>query len=215
MQKRVYTAGPMTGRPEFNYPAFFAAQRQLESEGYIVENPAANDADTSKPREYYLRMAAVQVAKCDAICLLDGWQDSRGVIEMELPIAQALGLEIFEYTTRRAPFHIPKTVNFGPEIEIRQFPTGAQRNNAAGKGRFDLLPVDAIFAVAKHYEKGALKFGDNNWRRGIPINVLLDSGIRHAFQALRGDTDEDHLAAAAWNILCAIETRDVISKSGA
>jgi len=34
--------------------------------------------------------------------------------------------------------------------------------------------------------------------------------MRHAFQALQGLTDEDHLVAAAWNFLAAIETRERI-----
>lgn len=94
----------------------------------------------------------------------------------------------------------------------RQFPSGAVRDVATGKGRFDLLPMTALEVVAKHFEAGAAKYGDNNWRKGVPMEVFFDSGLRHLVKAIRGDADEDHLAAAAWNILCAIETRDVLSK---
>lgn len=37
---RVYVAGPMTGIPDFNYPAFNAVADQLRAQGYEVENPA-------------------------------------------------------------------------------------------------------------------------------------------------------------------------------
>jgi hypothetical protein len=96
--------------------------------------------------------------------------------------------------------------------EKREFETGAHRDANKDKGRFDLLPVTAIEALAKHFQKGAKKYGDNNWRKGFPMSALLDSALRHTFKALRGDTDEDHLVAAAWNLICAIETRDVIDK---
>ena len=36
--KKVYVAGPMTGLPEFNYPAFFAAEEYLRSHGAKVMN---------------------------------------------------------------------------------------------------------------------------------------------------------------------------------
>lgn len=43
--KSIYIAGPMSGLPEFNFPAFFAAQRQLEAQGWKVWNPAAKDEE--------------------------------------------------------------------------------------------------------------------------------------------------------------------------
>jgi hypothetical protein len=37
MSKRsIYVAGPMTGIKEFNFPAFFASQKMLESQGWLV-----------------------------------------------------------------------------------------------------------------------------------------------------------------------------------
>lgn len=42
---RIYIAGPMTGIPEFNFPAFFAAQEMLVRKGYKVWNPAQKDQE--------------------------------------------------------------------------------------------------------------------------------------------------------------------------
>jgi hypothetical protein len=95
----------------------------------------------------------------------------------------------------------------------REFGTGAHRDANNDKGRFDLLPVTAIEKLAKLYQKGAAKYGENNWQKGVPLSVYFDSALRHTFKALRGDADEDHLVAAAWNLICAIETRDVINKT--
>lgn len=91
--------------------------------------------------------------------------------------------------------------------ERTTFSTGAQRDMHSGKGRMDLLPWAAIIEVSKHCEAGALKYGVHNVDKGIPTSSLLDSAMRHAAKYLDGQEDEDHLLAAAWNLLWAIEMR--------
>ena len=58
--------------------------------------------------------------------------------------------------------------------------------------------------VAKHFEEGAKKYGENNWQKGIPVNCYIDSAIRHYLKWLRGDTDEPHDRAFVWNLMCSI-----------
>lgn len=41
-----YIAGPMRGRPGFNFPAFFAAEFELTKVGWQVFNPARMDVQT-------------------------------------------------------------------------------------------------------------------------------------------------------------------------
>lgn len=86
----------------------------------------------------------------------------------------------------------------------RSFSTGAVRNQATGKGRYDLLPWEAIHEIAIHCEQGALHYGERNCEKGIPISSLLDSALRHLSQYMQGAVDEPHLRAAAWNVLFAI-----------
>ncbi len=88
--------------------------------------------------------------------------------------------------------------------------TGSQRDTREGKGRFDLLPTRALKRLAIHFEKGALKYDERNWEKGQPISRMMDSGLRHANAYLQGERDEDHLIAAAWNILCAVDTEERI-----
>jgi len=88
---------------------------------------------------------------------------------------------------------------------IRKFSSGAQRNAAAGKGRYDLIPPRALHAVAQVYEKGALKHGENNWAKGMPTKYMLDSALRHINQYRMGDQGDPHLSHAIWNLLCALE----------
>jgi hypothetical protein len=63
-----------------------------------------------------------------------------------------------------------------------------------------------ILEVAKQFEEGAEKYGENNWRKGIPVRCYIDSAIRHYLKWLRSDEDEPHDRAFCWNILCAMWT---------
>ena len=63
-----------------------------------------------------------------------------------------------------------------------------------------------MLEVSKHFEEGAKKYGDNNWRKGIPAHCYIDSAVRHYLKWLRCDEDEPHDRAVAWNLLCCIWT---------
>ena len=87
----------------------------------------------------------------------------------------------------------------------REFTTGAVRDMQVGKGRMDLLPWAAIMEVSKHCEAGAMKYGEHNVDKGIPVHSLLDSASRHLAKHFDGWDDEPHLLAATWNLLWAIQ----------
>ena len=61
-----------------------------------------------------------------------------------------------------------------------------------------------LLEVAKHFEEGALKYGENNWQKGIPTYCYIDSAVRHYLKWLRGDKDEPHDRAFVWNLMCCI-----------
>lgn len=94
----------------------------------------------------------------------------------------------------------------------QKFDTGAVRDIQVGKGRFDLLPPKAIERMAKHYESGAVKYDDNNYLKGMPISRFLDSCLRHINKYRCGESDEDHLIAAAWNLFAIVETEELIKR---
>lgn len=71
-----------------------------------------------------------------------------------------------------------------------------------------------LLEVAKQFEGGAKKYGDNNWRKGIPVNVYIDSAVRHYLKWRRGDVDEPHDRAVCWNLLCAVWTHKHINGIG-
>ena len=88
--------------------------------------------------------------------------------------------------------------------ERTQFETGAVRDMHEGKGRMDLLPMSGLIELSKHCEEGAKKYGEHNVDKGIPQHSLCDSAMRHLIKYMRGDKDENHLRAAAWNIMWAL-----------
>lgn len=103
--------------------------------------------------------------------------------------------------------------------ERREFKTGAVRDMAAGKGMCKFLPPNALMALARHFEYGAIKYSDvecgpldQNWRKGIKTADYTDSAFRHFLKLLDGREDENHLMAAIWNLICLFETRVMIDR---
>lgn len=90
----------------------------------------------------------------------------------------------------------------------QEFETGAVRDLREGKGRYDLVSPFALKRLAIVYEKGAKKYADRNWEKGMPHTRYLDSAIRHLNQYLQGDTDEDHLGHAAWNVFAIMHMQE-------
>lgn len=65
-------------------------------------------------------------------------------------------------------------------------------------------PETMFLEVAKHFEEGAKKYGENNWQKGLPVKCYIDSAVRHYMKFRRGDSDEPHDRAFVWNLLCCI-----------
>lgn len=84
--------------------------------------------------------------------------------------------------------------------ERQEFQTGSKRDSREGKGRFDLIPTLPERELAQHYEAGAVKYGDHNWKKGQPLMRYVDSAKRHINNLVAGETDENHAIAVAWNM---------------
>lgn len=100
-KRRIYLAGPMTGIPEDNHPAFDEASRGLEAMGWAVHSPASSyNRSQTLPYELYMHAAVTLLLQADAIALMDGWQGSRGAL-MEILLAQRLQLPFYNAHTGR------------------------------------------------------------------------------------------------------------------
>ena len=107
--KRFYIAGPIKGNPD--YAEKFAAAEKFLADKYdcetvnpvkIAENFVARLRETwpvkthieDMPYNVLFRQDIVALMNCDAVFMLDGWENSRGACA-EHAIAVALDLEIF------------------------------------------------------------------------------------------------------------------------
>lgn len=91
----VYVAGPMTGLPDLNFPAFHAEAARLRELGYEVINPAEINPDKHLSWRECMKTDIAALVFCDAIQMLPGWQASKGAT-LEHHIAERLGLVIMD-----------------------------------------------------------------------------------------------------------------------
>jgi Domain of unknown function (DUF4406) len=92
---RIYVAGPCSGLPFNNYPAFMSAELQLRALGYDVVNPTTlpGHAQHDQTWESFMRVDLPALCTCDAVALLPGWHTSKGA-RLEHHSAIVLGMEI-------------------------------------------------------------------------------------------------------------------------
>jgi hypothetical protein len=82
----------------------------------------------------------------------------------------------------------------------RQFESGAVRDSNAGKPFVhDLLGYTRL-RFGYHMAKNATRYGDGNFKKGIPTDVALESLDRHLAQYISGQRDYDHLSAILFNL---------------
>ena len=113
---KIYIAGPMRGKPNWNYDAFNKAEAILKDNGWKVVNPATLDsnyqdtanldcsAESFDPdnnlghqdanRRIMKRDVDAICDECGAIYMLKGWQNSQGACA-EFYLACSIGLDIY------------------------------------------------------------------------------------------------------------------------
>jgi hypothetical protein len=125
---KVYIAGPMTGLPQNNFPAFDAAAAVLRAQGHEVISPAElddpedrelalNDQPATKTWGDFLARDVKLIADAgiEAIVLLPGWEKSRGA-RLEATVGLLNGLKFFTYV---APSPPPVTSSYGVATTIQ------------------------------------------------------------------------------------------------
>ena len=114
--KKFYLAGPMTGVPQFNYPAFDAACEALRARGVDVVSPAELDDLATRAEalaspdgklvdgksaghtwgDFLSRDVKIVADECTGIILMPGWEKSRGA-KLEAYVGLLCGHEFHEY----------------------------------------------------------------------------------------------------------------------
>src|SRR5512138_2370208 len=90
---KVYLAGPMTGIPKFNFPAFHKAAAYLRSRGFFVFNPAEQTEPTTPRRECFALDCKWICEEAEGIAFMPGWERSSGA-RAEHALGIALGLQL-------------------------------------------------------------------------------------------------------------------------
>ena len=94
LRKWAYIAGPMTGYPELNFPAFHqAAKIWRRRNGWGAVNPAEINPDVSADWTECMLEDIKQLSKCDVIYMLKGWEHSYGA-QIEYLVAKKLGIKV-------------------------------------------------------------------------------------------------------------------------
>ncbi len=92
------------------------------------------------------------------------------------------------------------------------FESGARRDDQSNKLRFDLIPVCALKRLAALYQRGAEKYGEGNYEKGMPFTRVFASLFRHLIAWREGENTEDHLSAIAWNAFSLMHYEELIEQ---
>lgn len=190
----MYVAGPMTGREDFNYPAFHATAAAITGYGHVAVNPA-DDPDTSQPWAYYLRRDVVRLATCDAVCLLPGWRESRGA-RLEVSVARELGMPLLR----------DSGTSLVPLVEVVGI-TGYARSGKdsvaatlAGRGYTRLALADGVRAAAERLNPIFDRRPLSTWLAALGWETTKTSvpGVREYLQALGTEVGREMLGVDVW-----------------
>lgn len=177
---------------------FFVGYRTGKKMYTLIENPDADGEPyillpLSQDEQDYLFHSFFS----DGGDVPDEWQD--GPDEFEIQLAE-----------HQKWLDGPVTNNLGEslpgdgEVRVKNEQTGGEKGSKLA--RFDLLPYDAIWELAKHYGRGSQKYEDRNWERGYDWGLSFAAAQRHLAQFWAGEdidpeTGTPHVIAAAWHCL--------------
>lgn len=201
---RLYLAGPMTGLPEENRPAFRAAASRLRERGHDVVNPAELDVGNVSgwTRRDFLRRDLPELLTCEAVAVLPGWRQSEGAT-FEVYVARWFRMPILDAETLEPVADAPA------EQEAENVETAGGTRFSAGKPPLVGAPVLGLLEVGRVAEYGARKYAPFDWHLGQSFSTLLNSAMRHMLRCVNAPLARDeeesgllHLGHAAWNLLC-------------
>lgn len=212
-----YISGPMTGKPEFNYPLFCEVEKDLKSTFSSkdkVINPARNfDGARDRKRSEYMHLDIQHVLNSDVIVLLPGWETSEGA-KLEVAVARQCGkkfekaVKTRNLTWQYQPFDfisVPEAPRAGVLNEAKGLITG-DRNNAYGPPTQDFARTAEMagafgFRVVSH--EGATPAYPS--AHHVAIFMILLKMSRLAWTPEKRDSWVDTAGYAGCGYECAME----------
>ena len=190
---RAYLAGPMTGRPKFNFPAFDAAAELLRRRGWEIISPAELDDPATRAAalaspdgapgsgtangetwaDFLSRDVKVIADEVDAVILLNGWEESKGA-RLEAFVAALSGHKVYLYRP---------ACNIGIQ-ELPEERLHAILHEAATDQlppfEPDLIDAAAVESVTKRVEEGFLYGSERPMQQGrqsfVPV-AHIDNAV--------------------------------------
>lgn len=91
-----------------------------------------------------------------------------------------------------------------PSQSLDQTPTEGVKHDQ-GKPPLTLIPGDFLLGMAEVFQRGAVKYGRHNFRKGLLISRTLDAALRHLLAFNEGEdldpeTNLNHLFHAACSL---------------
>ena len=211
---RIYIAGPMQGKPLYNFPLFDEAAASLERDGFEPVNPAELDrqagfdpanGDVVTPEflEQARKRDLEALLTCDGILMLPGWEKSKGA-KAEYAVALWAGLEVQPWMGGQA-WKVTGSENDLSPAAKPPAPNPADPKGAAGAKKCPLwlIPTHPMEEVAWVHKLGADKYGPFNWRENkVCASTYISAIMRHLNQWRDGkdldpESGRSHLAHIA------------------
>lgn len=143
---KFYIAGPMSGIPQFNFPAFFELGAKVRELGHEVINPAEIDTEedqgaalaspdgslktvTKTWGDFLMRDVKIVADQVDGIVVLPNWEDSRGA-RLEVFVALNCDKPVFSLDDGAL-------VELDPYMTARVIAGRATKQSAKEKARYD------------------------------------------------------------------------------
>jgi len=196
-----YIAGPMTGHPDFNYPAFFAKEKEILANApppTIVLNPAKiASGDTTKEYAFYIKESLALLEKASAVVFLEGWKASKGA-RLEAAYAIALDLDTYDHELNPIEMGIDQFADEQIEslVEKRQSQYGHPFANFTEVGRIwgAILGIKDIDPEKVALMMVGLKISRENFQH-LDDNIKDGAGYFRTINTIRKHKEEIVLSA--------------------
>jgi hypothetical protein len=140
---------------------------------------ACRDDDTDKPRIDLIDLAFMRSIYRQSIALVDSPSYISFILEWGIH-------RLPEYTSQE------RIANIAAYMILKEYPNLETT----------LYPPPVMIRLGALLAKGAVHYGSDNWRQGMPFTRTYQSLLRHVYQWLNNEPGEDHFAASLFNLMC-------------